>query len=253
MKQYIFLFACFSLIGCGSSEQNSTEVDAPTDSSSIEVSTTNEDDKEELDIEFPKLKPINQSEINEELFATLKSILKAVEDKNLSKLITYFDKDILVSFGGDRGINDLKSYWSLNKNPHKSEIWQEIKNAIIIGGTFENDNRYWTPYVFTSFPAPYDPFEYAAVIGTDVRMRDKPSLKSEIVAELDYEIVKLTNAEGQQRERIGDEIHYWNEVIRQNNQKGYIYGKYLRSAINYRIGMTNESGKWLINTFVAGD
>ena len=176
-----------------------------------------------------------------------------MESKNLSKLLTYFDKDILVSFGGDEGFDGLKRYWKLNKNPRKSEIWQEIKNAIEIGGTFENDNRYWTPYVFTKFPEAYNTFEHAAVVGNFVRMRDKPSLQGEIIAELDYEIVKLTNVADQKRETFGDETHYWNEVIRQNNQKGYIYGKYLRSPIDYRMGMTNDSGKWLITVFVAGD
>lgn len=255
MKQYIFLLPCFLLlIGCGASEQSSSEVDVPPDSSaSNEMTTASKDDDEELDVEFPKLEPTDQSQINEELAATLKGILKAVEAKNVSHLLGYFDEKVVASFGGDVGITGLKNYWDLNKNPKKSEIWQELKNAIAIGGTFEDDHNYWTPYVFTTFPDPYDPFQYAAVVGTAVRMRDKPSLDGAIIAELDYEIVKLTNAEGQERERIGDEIHYWNEVIRQNNQKGYIYGKYLRSAIDYRIGMTDESGKWLINTFVAGD
>ena len=255
MKRYIFLLPCLIFfLGCGSSEQSSEVISTSSDTKTIDTTAkATANDEEELDVEFPKLEPTNQSEINEELAATLKGILKAVDSKNLPKLLTYFDKDVLASFGGDKGIDGLKNYWSLNKNPRKSEIWQEIKNAVIIGGTFENDNNYWTPYVFTTFPEPYDAFEYAAVVGTAVRMRDKPSLKGEVIAELDYEIVKLTNAEGQERERIGDEIHYWNEVIRQNNQKGYIYGKYLRSAIDYRIGMTDESGKWLINTFVAGD
>ena len=252
MKQYILLIPCFLFfMSCNSSEQSSTETEQSIDSSSIE--TTAHEEEEELNISFPILEPTDQSEINDELAATLKGILKAVKRKNLSKLLTYFDKDILVSFGGDQGFDDLKSYWKLNIDPSKSDIWQEIKSAIEIGGTFENDNRYWTPYVFTNFPEPYDAFEYSAVIGTAVRMRDQPSLKGEIIAELDYEIVKLINVEGQKQETIGNEIHYWNEVIRQNNQKGYIYGKYLRSPIDYRMGLTNESGKWLINTFVAGD
>ncbi len=253
MKRYIFLIPCFILfLGCGSSEQTSNKID-PSPDSSITKTTAINDQDEEFEVSFPTLEPINQSEINDELTATLKGILKAVDNKNISKLLTYFDKNIKVSFGGDSGIEGLKSYWKLNKNPRKSEIWQEIKNAIEIGGTFEDDNNYWTPYVFTNFPEAYDVFENAAVVGTAVRMRDKPSLKGEIIAELDYEIVKLTNTEGQQRETIGNEIHYWNEVIRQNNQKGYIYGKYLRSPIDYRIGMTNDSGKWLIDIFVAGD
>jgi hypothetical protein len=250
MKQFLILLSfTILLLNCRPSE-NATNDKATSDSTSESIAIEAE---EELDISAPILEPVNQSEINEELSATLKEILKAVENKNVSKLLTYFSKDVKVSFEGENGTEDLKKHWALNKNANKSEIWQTLKNAIAIGGTFQDDNNYWTPYVFTTFPSQYDVYEYAAIVGKAVSMRNQPSLKGEVMAELDYEIVKLTNSEGEKEEIIDGEKHYWYEVIRQDNQKGYIYGKYLRRPVDYRIGMTYTSGRWLIDTFVAGD
>ena len=148
----------------------------------------------------------------------------------------------------------LKEKWQLSGSKAKqSQVWQTIRKLIKIGGTFENDSTYVTPFIFSTFPDGYEITDFAAITGTYVRMRDEPSLQGEIVAELDYEIVKLGDPDKSVIQQLGSEKYAWVEIIRQNNEKGFVYGQYLYSPADYRIQMSNTSGKWLITHLVSGD
>ncbi len=206
-----------------------------------------------------QLKPINEASESKDLKKTLDDLLKVIEKKDVEGLKPYIDKNIKIGFGDGGGINDFITMWELNKNPDKSMIWQELRNAITLGGTFDDNNgsSYSTPYVFTSFPDDYDVSEYAAIVGNKVNIRDKPSTKGAVVKQLNYDIIKLLPFDvngGSLSETIGNETHDWLKIEMSDGKTGYVWGKFCRSAIDYRANFAKVRNEgWKITFFVAGD
>lgn len=207
------------------------------------------------EVDFPSLEPINQIDQDASLKKMVKDLQKIIKKKSVSRLVNYIDEDIKIGFGAENGRAAFMKHWGLNStDTDNSEIWQELHAILNLGGVFFNDNSFSMPYVFDHFPENYDVFEFAAITGEHVRMRDQPNLKGEVITSLSYEIVKLASEKATKKEEINGEEYPWVKIIRTNNQTGYVYGKYVRSPIDYRIFLEREeNGKWIITTFLAGD
>lgn len=53
---------------------------------------------------------------------------------------------------------------------------------------------------------------------------------------------------------MGDQEWYQIELLNGKKKiKGWVYYKYIYSPVGYRVILAKENGKWLIQTFVAGD
>lgn len=202
-------------------------------------------------------KPIDESKKNAALRKTLNDLLTVIKNKDLDGLKPFLDANILVSLGGEKGWNDFLDFWKLKANPENSMVWQELKNAITLGGTFDkrNPNAYTTPYLFLTFD--YDAYEYAAITGDKVNIRDKPTTKSKVIAQLNYDVVKIFQNDAnysQFQEKIGDETHYWFKIQMADGKTGYVWGKFCRMAIDYRATFSKVRDEgWKMTSFVAGD
>lgn len=249
MKPLLYTILCCSLfiVSCLSNENTSA------DSSSAE-DTIIQENKVDSILEFPVIEPINQSQLNDELAVVLDKLVKIAEQKSVNQLMQYISKNVLNDFKGSTGHEDFKTAWSLSGSTAKqSEVWQLLRKLIKIGGTFENDSTYVTPFIFSTFPDGYEIKDFAAITGTHVRMRDEPNLQGEVVTELDYEVVKLGDPSKSVVQQLGSEKYPWVEIIRQNKEKGFVYGQYLYSPADYRIQLSNTSGKWMITHLVSGN
>ena len=248
MKPLLYtVFCCFLLVSCLSDEKT------VTDNSSTDSITMEENSSDSI-AEFPVIEPINQSQLNDELAVVLDELIKIAKQKNVNRLMQHVSKDVINDFKGNVGHDDFKTTWALTSSKAKqSEVWQLIRKLIKIGGAFENDSTYVTPFIFSTFPDGYEIRDFAVITGNHVRMRDAPSLQGEIISELDYEIVKLGDPKKSVIEQLGSEKYPWVEIIRQNKEKGFVYGQYLYSPGDYRLQMSNTSGKWMITHLVSGD
>lgn len=259
MKIIFYAFAIMTLVACNSKKE-------ATDEQHIQSETDVQkeiDNEKENDVNYvfkpAKLKPVNESKKNTELRNFLQDLLKVVENKDVEGLKGYIDSNIKASFGGDDGISDFIEMWELDIKPEKSMVWQELKNAILLGGTFgdENPNSYYTPYLHTRFPEDYDAFEYAAITGKEVNIRDKPTTKGKLVTQLTYDIVKILQydmEQAKQSQTIGGQTHNWQKIEMSDGKIGYVWGKFCRSPIDYRAGFSKVRDEgWKMTFFVAGD
>lgn len=233
-----------------------TSENPKTEQSEIEQQTV-----ESASYVFPPatLKPINESKQNAELQSTLKALLDIINNKDVEGLKKYVNTNIKIGFGTQHGINDFIEMWELDLKPEKSLLWQELKNAIVLGGTFneDNENAYYTPYTFTRFPEKYDAFEYAVITGDKVNIRSEPSTKGKVVAQLSHEVVKVVSYDrdfGKQTQTIGDQTHAWQKIQMANGKFGYVWGKFCRTGVDYRAGFAKVRDEgWKITFFLAGD
>ncbi len=198
--------------------------------------------------------PVDEGQQDKSFLAFRNSLISALKKKDKKHLESILDKNIQVSFGGDEGIEDFKRYWKLNES--NSEIWDELLKVVTNGGKFvgEGGNKeFCAPYTFSSFPVDIDSFEYNVIFGNNVRLREKPDLKSKIKTQLSYNIVKI-DWDKSMREGKSDESRFiWYKIETLGGLKGFVSAEFVRSPIDYRACFTKKSGKWKMTAFIAGD
>jgi len=199
-----------------------------------------------------KLLPPKTAIFDNSLSKFLKDLSKAVENEDTPFIVNHLAEEIMVSFGGDGGIQEFKEYWTLDKDT--SELWEELKKIMTLGGgPYEGIERYTLPYVFTQWPddESFDAFEYAAITGSNVNVRDLPSVEgSKVLGQFSYDIVKI-NYEKTHPEYEDTGWYYVESST--GDLEGYVYGFYVRSPIDYRLGLEKMEGEWKITYLVAGD
>jgi hypothetical protein len=135
-----------------------------------------------------------------------------------------------------------------------SQVWAELSIILSLGGTFstsEGKKVFWAPYTFSTFPNDLDATEYASIVGENVRVRSQPTTSASIVTSLSYDIVKVGLLISDNNRE--DDIPGWVRIVVPDGRNGYVASRYVRSAIDYRLGFQKIRGKWLIVTFIGGD
>jgi hypothetical protein len=183
----------------------------------------------------------------------LTELTLAIGKKDKDFILEHLAPHILNSFGGDGGVEEFKMYWSFNEETTK--FWNVMEKILLIGGPSFDDstdkNSYYLPFTFTNWPERYDAFEHYLVYGTNVNVRNKPSIdNSEVLGQLSYQIVKMSNPGG---EMLSDNNDWVNVTTVDNSLSGFVYGKFLISPIGYRLGLIKTKNGWMINMLVAGD
>jgi hypothetical protein len=198
--------------------------------------------------------PVDEGPQDKSFLAFRNSLVSALKRKDKKYLIGILDKNISVSFGGDDGIEDFKTYWKLSGS--KSEVWDELLKVVQNGGKFLNESgekEFCAPFSFLNFPEDIDSFEYNVIFGDNVRLRERPDLKSRISTQLSYNIVKI-DWEKSVREGKSDESPFiWYKIETLGGLKGFVSAEFVRSPIDYRACFTKKNGKWKMTAFVAGD
>lgn len=182
------------------------------------------------------------------------TLIAAVDRKDTAFLLEHVSADIKCSFGMESGIADFTKMWKLDTSPATSEIWHELKEVLRLGGVFR-DGAFVAPYVFETFPDDFDAFEYGAITGDNVNVRERPDLGAPSVARVSRLVVRMLYEENPQRTKDpqSDDIYPWQKVVLPSGQVGYVFGKYVRSPIDYRAFFAREGATWKMQFFVAGD
>jgi hypothetical protein len=199
------------------------------------------------------VKPVDEAAKDASFLAFRTKLISAVKRHDAKYLVSILDRDISASFGGDKGIEDFKKMWKLN-SPN-SELWGELLTVLTNGGTFsteENTTIFSAPYLFNEFPGDLDAFEYQAIFGNNVNLRSRADLKSEVIARLSYNIVKV-DYQNSVSDKRKDGEYLWYKVETLGGLKGFVKAEFVRSPIDYRAGFQKKAGKWKMVYFIAGD
>lgn len=202
-----------------------------------------------------KILPYDEASRDASLLAFRAKLYKAVQKKDLPALLILIDDNIRTGFDGSGGKTDFINLWRLDSLPENSEVWQQLSDCLVLGGGFgpNDSNNFYAPYLFVS-DIITDAFEEAAIIGENVRLREGPNSKSEIVGSLTWDVVSPKIDGVLKKETINGVAYPWYKVVAHNGETGYVYGKFLRYSIDYRIGMhKGKDGTWKVDLFVAGD
>ncbi len=201
-----------------------------------------------------KLYPVDEAPLDTGFFVFREQFKQAVARKDVFALLDVAAKDIKVSFGEENGFDGFVSAWGLgSKQPDTLAIWPLLGRLLQGGGTFFDKRTAFTaPYFFSTWPGQYDAFDYGAIAGAGVRLRERPSLNSKILKTISYDIVIILN-EGR-KEEVGGETFPWVQVEMLGGIQGYVFGKFIGDPVGYRVGFEKkEGGQWRMSFLLAGD
>ena len=207
-----------------------------------------------LNQEGKKVIPVDQAEVNRDFFNFREKLRKALEDKDLDFLLSHLDENVKLTFGGRYGKKDFIQLWNLAENPENSDVWQVLLDVIELGGRYgdKQRNSFIAPYTFFAEEIE-DAFEDMIVIGENVTVRQTSTLQGQILGFLSYDVVKRVYESNLPQETINGETYPWIKIKTTEGVFGYVYGKYIRSPIDYRVNFVKKDNTWKIVFFIAGD
>lgn len=197
------------------------------------------------------LRPVDEAKTDPAFLAFRDKLVAAAERKDAKYVLSIVDPKIQNGFGDRNGIAWFRRDWKLERAD--SEFWPKLLFVIKNGGSFwgEGDKRmnsFAAPYIYSTWPADLDAFEYFAIVGTDVKLRKAPGRGAEVVGKLSHNLVDI---EGD----IGNDgkVPEWRRVTTLGGLTGYVHRDFVRSSIDYRAGFEKKRRRWVMTFFLAGD
>jgi hypothetical protein len=199
------------------------------------------------------LKPVDEASQDPSFLAFRTKLITAVDRKDAAYIYSIVDPKIRNGFGDRDTIAWFKRDWKLeNKN---SKFWTTFALVIKNGGAFWSDgtnkNSFAAPYSFSNWPDGLDAFEHSVVFGTDVNLREDPTMTGKVIAKLSYNIVKVEQEIVPKSGR--SEYPGWKKIKTLGGLEGFVKEEFIRSSVDYRAGFEKKRGKWVMTFFLAGD
>ena len=190
---------------------------------------------------FPRLEPVDEASRRPDFVTFRQQLRAAIARRDVPAVLRVVDPQIKLGFGGDDGVDALKR----KLESTETDLWRELDEVLALGGTFQESDTFFAPYVFSRWPDTFDSFEHVAVIGSGVRIRARPALSAPVVATVSYAVLKL-GPDG-----YSDEP--WIGVRLPDGRAGFVDAKLARSPIDYRAAFKFEDRRWRMIFFAAGD
>jgi len=191
-----------------------------------------------------RLPPADEAARCQGFVAFRTNLQQIITRKDSAALLEIVDPNIRVSFGDAQGREGFRAMW-LTEPARQGDVWAELGKVLDLGGRCTDANSFVAPYVFSDWPEDLDAFEYAAITGSRVRMRQAPRDTARALAFLDFALVR---AKG-----LGDRETAWVPVETPDGRKGFVSRQYVRSPVGWRAFFSRKEGVWRLVTFVAGD
>lgn len=188
--------------------------------------------------------PIDEAPSRPEFFAFRAHLQAALARRDVDAVLAVVAPDIKCSFGGDDGLDGFLRLWT-PRDPG-SRLWEELATVLALGGTFDSDDRFVAPYVFSRWPDGVDPFEHVALVAADVRILAAPRTDADVVGTSSFVVLPLA------RRDPGRDVPDWT-AIRTGDRAGYVPASLVRSPIDYRAFFERRDSGWKIVIFLAGD
>lgn len=199
-----------------------------------------------------KLYPVDEAQKDPSFYAFRNRLIEAIDHRDVSYIISILSDDVRGSFGSGPGVESFKIDWRI-ESPD-TLFWETLKGVLAAGGGFQTvrgKKVFLAPYVSSSFPPGFDSYEYAAIVGKNVRLRERPSIESRVIKLLSYDIVKVSDWRPQ-KSVTGDRLE-WLAVVLDGKWKGYVSESYVRGPNEYRAYFEKRKGRWAMTFFGGGD
>jgi hypothetical protein len=193
-----------------------------------------------------RLLPVDQGMSDPSFAQFRQALMETIDRKDRAALLGVVSPKIVVGFGGQPNtVEEFARAWHLDSDD--SPVWQELKTIMTMGGgflNFQGRREFQAPYVSSAFPSNLDAFTYSAIIAPRVKLHVAPSMDSQSIAVLSYDLVKVQDWTQDRK---------WIRVVSPSGAIGYVASSYVRSPIDLRATFERIDGQWMMVGFFAGD
>jgi len=158
------------------------------------------------------------------------------------------DRNVRVGIDGANGIAEFSKQWYLDAED--SPLWRDLPSALFLGAAYLKYGRgpreLCSPYLLAQWPRGMDPHAYGAIISRDALVKSEPSISSQTLLTLSYDIVAVDDWE------IADEApdypQKWTR-IRLKTGEGYVPAEQIRSPIEQVACFVKTESGWRMTAF----
>ncbi|MEM6633122.1 MAG: SH3 domain-containing protein [Bacteroidota bacterium] len=212
---------------------------------------------EGIPVKNAHFEPVDQGPLNPYFVSFRDSLIQALHKQDLKFLVDHIDEKVAMSNEQEAKKSEFLQEWNLQgPNPERSSLWGVLLTAVETGGIFSSNE-------FNFFICPYsyvldldDTQNQKVVIGTEVRIRERPGLTGEVLGSLTYEVVDVLPLAPEEQpvfEEIGGDTYSWERIKTSKGIVGYVYGKFLRNPLDFRVFFAFQRGKWTLSALASGD
>lgn len=205
--------------------------------------------------ENQKLYPVDEAPLDTFFYVFREQLLEAVQERDVFKLLDAVAKDIEIPEAAEPGVAGFVSHYGLTPAAADSlPVWSVLEEILKAGGTFSNNGRVFTaPYIAATWPEALPKKEHAAITGSGVRIRSAPSLSSDIVKTVSYELVKYIETTDQ-TEVISGARYPWVRIELSGGKEGFVYGKFVVRPTDYRARFEKTGPQqWVMTELRSGE
>ena len=188
------------------------------------------------------LMPVDEAISKPDFFTYRARLQMAVAAHDVDAVVAMADRDIKMGFGGDDGADVLKRVLTGADAP---DYWRSLGRILALGGAFRSASSFEAPYVYSNWPELAEPFECAAVTGSNVAIRQAGHADGPVVTRTSYNIIRLLEQ--------SPPGAVWSRVELPGGRKGYIHNDYVWSPTALRAIFNLIKGEWRITALVSGD
>jgi len=195
-----------------------------------------------------RMEPVDQLADDAELASVVAALLKACDEKDFRPFEAVMLPDLIVSYAGFEGIEDLRRIHRLDEPD--TGFWDEFRTIIRLGGVFDGKDRFEAPYVSALWPeAEHDGSDVVVAVGNHTALYATPADGAQVIADVTHRV--LAWDEDRAAEPDGPPCG-WTRV-KHEGRVGYVKWSESRSPIDYRVVFERIDGRWRITQFVGGN
>ena len=199
-----------------------------------------------------RLPPVDEAAKDPSFLQFRNELKDVIARKDAAKLFHYLASDVRVSFGGGSGDYGGPEFHKMWKPFDKdTKVWKALGLVVDNGGKLPTPGGFVAPYVYAAWPEDLDGFTHVVVTNPQAVLRDAPNANARVLRKLDHDILEMLKSSGKMQHEAGP--NDWGEVKHASGQRGFVLSSDVRSPIDYRAIFEQRKGKWVIQTFLAGD
>lgn len=197
------------------------------------------------------LLPVDEAGQDPSWIAFRNRLLRALENRDRSFLLSVVDTNIRNSLDAPRGVDTFRKIWNIDGSD--STLWRELRGALFLGSAWHKPEKgpreLCAPYVPIVWPTHLDPFDYGAIIAKEVLVKAEPAHDAETLATLSYDLVVVRDWE--LPDKSPQSPQKWVRM-RMGDRDGFVPEEQIRSPIEHRACFIRTDAGWRMVAFVVG-
>ncbi len=177
-------------------------------------------------------------------------LLTAVQQRDKKFVLGIVDRHVRNGLEQPRGLDEFIRQWS--PDAEDSPLWRELPRALFLGAVYYQHERMprslCAPYVLPRWPKNTDPQGNGAITARETALRSRPSGSADILANLSYSIVRVTDWEVADADPEAKQ--QWVKIHAQERD-GYIPEEHVRSPLEHLICFRKGEAGWRLTSFLA--